>query len=34
MSNYMTSQPRKQTVTTHILPEILRSKESQSFNEI
>ena len=28
MSNYMTSQPRKQTVTTHILPKILRSKDS------
>ena len=30
----MTSQPRKQTVTTHILPEILTSKDSQSYNEI
>ena len=34
MSNYMTSQPRKQTVTTHILPKILRSKDSLSYNEI
>ena len=31
MSNYMTSQPRKQTVTTHILPKILRSKDSLSY---